>query len=230
MTRYEGIGALAQMLQTFGRGRDTILAHITPEEAKLLKKRGGAGTTNKITGLLEFEGGEGDGGSGGSGGSSSGDSGGEGGSSGASEGSGNGSPSGPSGTGGDSGGEGQYGDYSDSIRSFFSGLPTAGEFGRDFTGLLSKYLGGKTTPTPTPQPIVLQDPASLYDRPQGTQTSTPTRTPILRSPYPSFDFSGPGSQSYITNPYTTSQAPNLSTGNSWTNQGIASMKDFWGRR
>jgi hypothetical protein len=46
--------ALAQLLQKMGRGKDKVLAHITKEEAKLLKKRGGAGTRNPETGLLEF--------------------------------------------------------------------------------------------------------------------------------------------------------------------------------
>jgi hypothetical protein len=43
-----------QQAQKMGRGRDTILAHITPEEARLLKARGGAGTRNPRTGLPEF--------------------------------------------------------------------------------------------------------------------------------------------------------------------------------
>jgi len=47
--------ALAQLLQKMGRGKDKVLAHITKEEAKLLKKRGGAGTRNPETGLLEFD-------------------------------------------------------------------------------------------------------------------------------------------------------------------------------
>jgi hypothetical protein len=47
--------AMAQIIKKKGRGRDTILAHITPEEAKLLKKRGGRGSINPETGLLEFE-------------------------------------------------------------------------------------------------------------------------------------------------------------------------------
>ena len=47
--------ALAQLLQSKGRGKDTILAHITPREAALLKKRGGRGSKNPNTGLLEFE-------------------------------------------------------------------------------------------------------------------------------------------------------------------------------
>ena len=47
--------AMAQIIKKKGRGKDTVLAHITPEEAKLLKKRGGRGSINPDTGLLEFE-------------------------------------------------------------------------------------------------------------------------------------------------------------------------------
>lgn len=47
--------AMAQIIKKKGRGRDTVLAHITPDEAKLLKKRGGRGSINPDTGLLEFE-------------------------------------------------------------------------------------------------------------------------------------------------------------------------------
>lgn len=47
--------SMAEMVKKKGRGRDTVLAHITPEEAKLLKKRGGRGSINPETGLLEFE-------------------------------------------------------------------------------------------------------------------------------------------------------------------------------
>jgi hypothetical protein len=47
--------ALAEMLRRQGRGQDTILAHITPQEAALLKSRGGAGTMNPNTGLPEFQ-------------------------------------------------------------------------------------------------------------------------------------------------------------------------------
>jgi hypothetical protein len=47
--------ALAEMLRRQGRGQDTILAHITPQEAALLKSRGGAGTMNPATGLPEFQ-------------------------------------------------------------------------------------------------------------------------------------------------------------------------------
>lgn len=44
----------AKQLQAAGRGDDRILAHITPEEAALLKRQGGAGTINPVTGLPEY--------------------------------------------------------------------------------------------------------------------------------------------------------------------------------
>lgn len=46
---------IAAMLASKGRGKDTILAHITPKEAQILKDMGGSGTTNPETGLLEFQ-------------------------------------------------------------------------------------------------------------------------------------------------------------------------------
>jgi hypothetical protein len=46
---------IAKFLQEQGRDGDTILAHITPEEAALLKSRGGAGTINPVTGLREYK-------------------------------------------------------------------------------------------------------------------------------------------------------------------------------
>ena len=46
---------LAEMLRQMGRGRDTILAHITPEEAEMLLKMGGSGKINPNTGLPEFQ-------------------------------------------------------------------------------------------------------------------------------------------------------------------------------
>ena len=52
-----------RIAQAMGRGEDTILAHINPREAKLLKKRGGSGKRNPLTGLVEFDdtsGGDGD--------------------------------------------------------------------------------------------------------------------------------------------------------------------------
>jgi hypothetical protein len=42
------------MLRRQGRGDDTILAHITPEEAGILKLLGGSGTINPNTGLPEY--------------------------------------------------------------------------------------------------------------------------------------------------------------------------------
>ena len=54
------LSSLAKILQSKGRGKDTVLAHITPKEAALLKARGGRGSRNPDTGLLEFDDGEGD--------------------------------------------------------------------------------------------------------------------------------------------------------------------------
>jgi hypothetical protein len=51
-----GLADVAQYMQSMGRGGDRLLAHITPEEAMMLKKAGGAGTINPNTGLLEFKG------------------------------------------------------------------------------------------------------------------------------------------------------------------------------
>ncbi len=48
------IRMLAASLQKMGRRGDTLLAHISPAEASLLKERGGAGTVNPNTGLMEF--------------------------------------------------------------------------------------------------------------------------------------------------------------------------------
>ena len=45
----------AEQLRKKGRGRDTVLAHITPREAARLKAEGGSGTINPYTGLPEFE-------------------------------------------------------------------------------------------------------------------------------------------------------------------------------
>jgi hypothetical protein len=49
-----GLADMARYLAAQGRSGDTMLAHITPEEARLLKARGGAGTINPVTGLPEF--------------------------------------------------------------------------------------------------------------------------------------------------------------------------------
>jgi len=45
---------MAQTLGAMGRHGDSLVAHITPEEAMMLKRQGGAGTINPRTGLLEF--------------------------------------------------------------------------------------------------------------------------------------------------------------------------------
>jgi len=49
------MAGLAQILRKKGRGKDSVLAHITPKEAALLKARGGRGSTNPDTGLPEYE-------------------------------------------------------------------------------------------------------------------------------------------------------------------------------
>jgi hypothetical protein len=46
---------LAELIRQQGRGKDTVLAHITPKEAMMLKANGGAGTVNPVTGLPEFQ-------------------------------------------------------------------------------------------------------------------------------------------------------------------------------
>ena len=46
--------ALAELLRSKGKGKDTILAHINPKEAELLKRRGGSGEINPDTGLPMF--------------------------------------------------------------------------------------------------------------------------------------------------------------------------------
>jgi hypothetical protein len=49
-----GLASVAQELASKGRGGDTMLAHINPEEAGILKALGGSGTINPETGLPEF--------------------------------------------------------------------------------------------------------------------------------------------------------------------------------
>jgi len=41
-------------IASLGRGGDKMLAHITPREARMLMRAGGAGTINPVTGLPEF--------------------------------------------------------------------------------------------------------------------------------------------------------------------------------
>jgi len=50
-----GLRNAAEQLRERGRGDDTILAHINPQEAGILKLLGGSGTINPYTGLPEFK-------------------------------------------------------------------------------------------------------------------------------------------------------------------------------
>ena len=52
-----GLAEAAKALAAKGRGGDTILAHINPQEAMMLKAMGGSGTINPSTGIMEFKGG-----------------------------------------------------------------------------------------------------------------------------------------------------------------------------
>ena len=45
---------IASGIASLGRYGDTMLAHITPEEARMLRRAGGSGTINPMTGLPEF--------------------------------------------------------------------------------------------------------------------------------------------------------------------------------
>lgn len=45
---------IAKAIAGYGRNGDTMLAHITPAEARMLRRRGGSGTINPSTGLPEF--------------------------------------------------------------------------------------------------------------------------------------------------------------------------------
>ena len=49
-----GLADVASYLASQGRNGDSMLAHITPNEAELLQSRGGSGTINPTTGLPEF--------------------------------------------------------------------------------------------------------------------------------------------------------------------------------
>lgn len=50
-----GLVSMAKKVKAAGRHGDTMLAHITPREAAMLKAMGGAGTINPATGLPEFK-------------------------------------------------------------------------------------------------------------------------------------------------------------------------------
>lgn len=49
-----GMNPIAAGIASLGRNGDTMLAHITPSEARMLRRRGGSGTINPRTGLPEF--------------------------------------------------------------------------------------------------------------------------------------------------------------------------------
>lgn len=50
-----GLVSMAEKVRKAGRHGDTMLAHITPREAQMLKQAGGYGTINPQTGLPEFK-------------------------------------------------------------------------------------------------------------------------------------------------------------------------------
>lgn len=49
-----GLADAARALQSKGRNSDTMLAHINPQEAQMLRRAGGLGTINPYTGLPEY--------------------------------------------------------------------------------------------------------------------------------------------------------------------------------
>jgi hypothetical protein len=49
-----GIAEAVNMVASQGRGQDTMLAHINPREAQILRSMGGVGTLNPVTGLPEY--------------------------------------------------------------------------------------------------------------------------------------------------------------------------------
>ena len=49
-----GLASAARQLRRAGRSGDTMLAHINPREAQMLKQAGGSGTINPSTGLPEY--------------------------------------------------------------------------------------------------------------------------------------------------------------------------------
>lgn len=62
------VQALLNHVASLGRGNDTMIAHINPQEAQMLKRFGGSGKANPNTGLIEFDGDDGGGGGGDGGG------------------------------------------------------------------------------------------------------------------------------------------------------------------
>lgn len=49
-----GLQSAAQQLQSYGRGSDTMLAHVSPDEAKFIDQIQGGRRTNPMTGLPEY--------------------------------------------------------------------------------------------------------------------------------------------------------------------------------
>lgn len=54
-----GLKVAGRQLAAAGRGGDSMLAHINPREAEMLRRMGGAGTVNPNTGLREYKSGKG---------------------------------------------------------------------------------------------------------------------------------------------------------------------------
>lgn len=50
-----GLASMAEKVRKAGTGEDTILAHINPQEARMLKQMGGSGTINPQTGIPEYK-------------------------------------------------------------------------------------------------------------------------------------------------------------------------------
>ncbi len=53
-----GLKVAGRQLEAAGRGGDSMLAHINPREAEMLRRMGGAGTVNPNTGLREYKSGK----------------------------------------------------------------------------------------------------------------------------------------------------------------------------
>lgn len=51
-----GLARAARQVAAAGRGGDTMLAHINPREAEILRRMGGSGSVNPTTGLREYKG------------------------------------------------------------------------------------------------------------------------------------------------------------------------------
>jgi hypothetical protein len=54
----ENLRSIAEVIRRANTGGDTVLAHISPREADMLKASGGSGRINPDTGLPSFEGGQ----------------------------------------------------------------------------------------------------------------------------------------------------------------------------